>query len=250
MRGKTHCAAGILAGIQLSIIFSMPVSIINIIASAAFSILPDLDKSNSIISGFIFRKKTSEHIYKLLIYTLNAAIFFMLIKMNADFLVSGIISFFIIIIVEKKVSHYHVRKYLVSFSLLLIALLLIIITNNIFFMFPFVVFAVFPWLKHRNFSHSIIMIFLVYIMMKPIEMISSLDKISVISTFSYGFHILCDMFTRQGVALFYPFSSKKISLGYIKVGGKFSNIIEKILVLLLFIWTFISVAEILGIHII
>ena len=47
MRGKTHCTIGILSTIQACILFKIPISIFNIVVAAIFSILPDLDESNS-----------------------------------------------------------------------------------------------------------------------------------------------------------------------------------------------------------
>mgnify|MGYP006928115097 CR=1 FL=1 len=70
MRGKTHCAVGIIAGIQLSLVLSQPITPTSILTSAVFSTLPDLDKSNSIIAGTIFRKKFSKFLYKIRFFVL------------------------------------------------------------------------------------------------------------------------------------------------------------------------------------
>ncbi|HBH3184992.1 metal-dependent hydrolase, partial [Clostridioides difficile] len=51
MRGKTHCAIGILTAIQTSLIFKIPISLVDILVSATFAVLPDLDKSNSMVSN-------------------------------------------------------------------------------------------------------------------------------------------------------------------------------------------------------
>ena len=57
MRGKTHCTIGILSTIQACILFKIPISIFNIVVAAIFSILPDLDESNSTISNVFFKSR-------------------------------------------------------------------------------------------------------------------------------------------------------------------------------------------------
>lgn len=237
MRGKTHCAVGIIAGIQLSLVLSQPITPTSILTSAVFSTLPDLDKSNSIIAGTILRKNFSKFIYKLLIFSLNIFIFFLSIKISSSFFISAVITFFAIAFLEKKLTHYNMRKALISATLILLSMVLIISKVDISFIIPILVFSVFPWLKHRNFSHSILMVFLVYIIMNPIGKFFNYNFLGFMASSMYFLHIICDMFTRQGVAIFYPFSKNMISVGYIKVGGKFSNIIENILVFILIIIT-------------
>lgn len=237
MRGKTHCAVGIITGIQLSLIFSQPIVPTTIVASAVFSTLPDLDKSNSIISSLILKKNFSKFLYKLILFLLNISIFLISIKISSSFFISSAITFFTIIFLEKKVTHYDMRKALITGTLLLLSVILFLAKVNISFIVPFVIFSIFPWLKHRNFSHSFLMVIIVFLIIKPISIVINYEFLAFLSSFMYFLHIICDMFTRQGVAIFYPFSKKMISLGYIKVGGKFSNIIENFIIFILFMIT-------------
>ena len=246
MRGKTHCAIGVLAGIQLSLLARIPVSVVNIATSALFSLLPDLDKSNSMASGLIFNKKVSEKVFKLLVYILNTLIFIILVNMNSDFFLCGLMSLLVVIFFEQRVNHYKVRKVLTSFTLIVVSFLLFNTDVDVSFIFPLLIFSIFPWLKHRNFSHSIVMILLVFAMMMPIEKIIKIEGIAFIATFSYALHIFCDMFTKKGVALFYPFSEKMYSIGKLKVGGKSGDLIESIIVMVLFMFAFLSVIEHIG----
>ncbi|MCH1968683.1 hypothetical protein [Romboutsia hominis] len=85
MRGKTHCTIGVLSVIQASLLFNIPISIFNIILSAFFSILPDLDESNSIVSEMFLKKNTSKFILKITIYLINVFIFFISLKINDNF---------------------------------------------------------------------------------------------------------------------------------------------------------------------
>ncbi|WP_300283588.1 metal-dependent hydrolase [Peptacetobacter sp.] len=237
MRGKTHCAVGIITGIQLSLIFSQPIIPTTIVSSAVFSTLPDLDKSNSIISGIILKKNFSKFLYKLILFFLDIAIFLVSIKISSSFFISAFITFFTIIFLEKKITHYNMRKALITGTLFLLSIILFLAKVNLSFIIPFIIFSIFPWLRHRNFSHSFFMVIIVYLIMKPISILIDYEFLAFLSSFMYLLHIICDMFTRQGVAIFYPFSKNMISLGYIKVGGKFSNIIENLIIFILFIVT-------------
>ena len=64
MRGKTHCTIGVLSVIQASILFKIPITVFSLMLSAFFSILPDLDESNSVISDILLKKNTSKFYQK------------------------------------------------------------------------------------------------------------------------------------------------------------------------------------------
>jgi NitT/TauT family transport system permease protein len=64
--------------------------------------------------------------------------------------------------------------------------------------------------------------------------------LSFYGTISYASHIfLGDIFTRQGVPIFYPLSNKKISFGNLRVGTSISNLVE-ILIVLILLWELLS----------
>lgn len=234
MRGKTHCTIGILTAIQASLIFKVPISLLNLMVSAIFSILPDLDESNSIISDFFFKKNVSKFIYKILIYLINIIIFFISIKINDNFYISSIITFLSIIIIESKLTHVFLRKVFLSLIFILLTICLYFVQAKIYFIIFTLMLCVFPWLKHRSFSHSIFATVLIYFLLKQIELLSNISNLSFFGTVSYASHIfLGDLFTRQGVPLFYPISEKKISLGFLKVGGFLSNILEVLFIIML-----------------
>jgi inner membrane protein len=55
-----------------------------------------------------------------------------------------------------------------------------------------------------------------------------------LGTVGYGSHLfLGDLFTKSGIPLFYPISSKKYSLGYFRVGTFFSNALEILIIVIL-----------------
>lgn len=59
----------------------------------------------------------------------------------------------------------------------------------------------------------------------------SLNHITIYFIIGYSMHLICDMATNRGVPLFYPFKNKKVKLPMtFRVGSKFGNLIELILV--------------------
>ncbi|MEG1131659.1 MAG: metal-dependent hydrolase [Romboutsia sp.] len=245
MRGKTHCTIGILAVIQASLLFKVPLSLFNIILSTIFSLLPDLDESNSTVSEFFLGKKVSKFIYKILIYSINIIIFFVSLKINDNFYLSSIITFASIIIIESKLTHTILRKLFLSLVFILLSLCLYFIGAKIYFIIFTIMISAFPWLKHRSFSHSVFATVIIFFLLKQIELITNISNLSFFATISYASHIfLGDLFTRQGVPLFYPLSTKKISLGFLKVGSKLSNTLEIIFICTLFAFVILSVIKI------
>ena len=234
MRGKTHCTIGILSTIQACILFKVPISIFNLVLAAIFSILPDLDESNSTISNVILKQDASKFILKIVIYIINFAIFFISLKLNNNFLLSSIITFIAIMILESKLNHILLRKILLSLTLILLSLCLFFIKVKIYFVIFFLILASFPWLKHRSFSHSIFASIIIYFLLKQIEIIYNISNLSFFGTIGYTSHLfLGDLFTKSGIPLFYPISDKKYSLGYFRVGSFFSNALEILIVVLL-----------------
>ena len=228
MRGKTHCAIEILTAIQTSLIFKIPISLVDILVSATFAVLPDLDKSNSMVSNFILKNNVSKYIYRIFIYAVNIIIFFISININDNFYLSAIITFVAIIIIEAKLTHTFLRKVFLSLIFILLAICLYIIEVEIYFTIFCLMLSIFPWLKHRSFSHSIFATIIVYFLLKQIELITNINNLSFYGTIGYASHMfLGDLFTKQGIPIFYPLSEKKISLGFLTVGGPFSNFIEK-----------------------
>lgn len=245
MRGKTHCTIGILASIQASIIFKVPISLFSLMISAIFSLLPDLDEPNSIVSDFFFKKNISKFIYKIIICTTNIAIFFISIKINNNFYFSSIITFIAILVVESKLTHNLLRKVFLSLIFILLATCLYFIKIPIYFIIFCLMLATFPWMKHRSFSHSMFSIIIIYFLLKQIELLTNISNLSFFGTISYASHMFFgDIFTKQGVPLFYPISDKKISLGFLRVGSFFSNLLEIAFVIVLVVCIIYSIIKI------
>lgn len=234
MRGKTHCTIGVLSVIQASLLFNIPISIFNLIFSAFFSILPDLDESNSIISDMLLKKEVSKFMLKATIYLINIIIFFVSIKINDNFYLSSLITFVVIIIIESKLTHTFLRKVFLSLIFILLAICLYLIDVKIYFSIFCLMLSTFPWLKHRSFSHSIFATIIIYFLLKQIQLITNISNLAFLGTISYSSHLfLGDLFTKSGIPILYPISDKKFSLGFFKVGSFFNNILEVLFILLL-----------------
>ncbi len=245
MRGKTHCTIGVLSVIQASLLFKVPISLFNLIISALFAILPDLDEANSTVSNLLLKKDFSKMILKSIVYLINILIFFISIKINDNFFISAFITFVAIVIIESKLTHNNLRKIFLSLIFILLAVCLYLISKKISFMIFCLMFAIFPWLKHRGYSHSIFAIIIIYFLLKQIELITSISNLCFFGTVSYASHIfLGDLFTRSGVPIFYPISDKKYSLCLFKVGSFFSNVLELLFVLLLLALIIYSIIKI------
>lgn len=234
MRGKTHCTIGVLSVIQASLIFNIPITIFNLIMSAFFAILPDLDESHSIISDMLLKKNVSKFLLKAIIYIINILIFFVSLKLNNNFYISSIITFIAIIIIESKLTHTFLRKVFLSLIFILLAVCLYLVKVKIYFSIFCLMLSTFPWLKHRSFSHSIFATVIIYFLLKQIELITNIYNLAFLGTISYASHIfLGDLFTKSGIPLLYPISEKKFSLGFFKVGSFMSNILEILFIILL-----------------
>ena len=226
MRGKTHFTIGILSTIQACILFKIPISILSVIIGAIFSILPDLDESNSTISTIFLKQNVSKIILKVVIYIINFSIFFISLKINNNLFLSAIL--------ESKLNHTLLRKILLSLTLILLSLCLFFMKIKIYFIIFFLMLALFPWLKHRGFSHSIFAVIVIYFLLKQIEIIYNISNLSLFGTIGYASHLfLGDLFTKSGIPLFYPISAHKYSLGGFKVGSFFNNALEILIVVIL-----------------
>ncbi|WP_373598524.1 metal-dependent hydrolase [Paraclostridium bifermentans] len=234
MRGKTHFTIGILASLQASILFNKPLSLINIAVCSVCSILPDLDTSNSIISNTILNHNLSKKFYKFIIYFLDILIFLISIKINDDFLVSSLVTFIAIIILEAKITHGFLRKLFLSLIFILLAVCIYLINGKFYFILSSIILAVFPWLKHRKLSHSLLAILILSFLLKQIEILTNLSNLCFFGTIGYSSHLfLGDLFTKSGIPIFYPFSERKFSLGFLRVGGALSNFLEIVFVIFL-----------------
>lgn len=245
MRGKTHFTIGILSIIEASILFKIPISLLNLIICPLFSILPDLDEPNSTISNILLKKDFSKKILKYLIYFINILIFFISIKINRNFFVSALTTFITIIIIESKLNYNKLRKLFLSLIFILLSFSIYLISKQIPFVIFCLILAIFPWLKHRGYSHSLSAVLIIYFLLKQIELITNISNLTFFGTISYASHIfLGDLFTKYGVPIFYPLNKKRYSFGSFKVGSLFGNILEVVFVIFFILLIIYSIIKI------
>ena len=81
---------------------------------------------------------------------------------------------------------------------------------------------------HRNIFHTIYF----PIAISLVLFILNLKLISLAVLIGYSLHLLLDMITKKGIALFYPLSKKRIK-GFIKVGSLIESILFIILIIMI-----------------
>ncbi|MGL5752995.1 MAG: metal-dependent hydrolase [Paraclostridium sp.] len=245
MRGKTHFTIGVLTSLQASLIFNKPLSLFDIIICSLFSLLPDLDTSNSTISNKILNHNVSRKIYKFTIYILNTLIFLISLKINGNFIVSSLVTFVAIIIIETNISHVFLRKLFLSLIFILLSFSIYLIDGKIYLILFSFILALFPWLKHRKLSHSLLAVIILCFILKQIELLSNICNLCFFGTIGYSSHLfLGDIFTKSGIPIFYPLTERKFSLGFLRVGKGFSNILEVIFILFLIGLIFFTIFKI------
>ncbi len=91
---------------------------------------------------------------------------------------------------------------------------------------PFSYLAV--WFGHRNIFHTIYVPVAIFLVL----FVFNLKLLSLAVLVGYLLHLLLDLITKKGIALFYPLSKKRIK-GFVKVGSLVENLV--FLVLIIFI---------------
>lgn len=229
MKGKAHASIGMLTYYNYTFITQTPLGPIELLSSLFFSILPDLDHYDSIISHAFTNKKLENIIENVVLITglLIVLIAGYIKKLDYYLLFSLIMGSFIVI--KSKIKNSFIRKciitaFIMTFSL---AFYFIFKIKSIFFIFAFI--SAIPWTKHRSASHSLIACVLVYLFMLSVESVSNIDNLAVISSISYSSHILLgDILTPSGVPLLWPLSNRRFSLvKNIKHSKKYVAFMEK-----------------------
>ncbi len=243
MRGKTHCTIGVLTSIQTCILFNIPITILNLIICAILSIFPDIDEPHSTIYNLIFKKNLSKKNLKKGVYILSIIISIIILKSNNFYLILiALLGSFILFSLKFNYSLF--KKIFLSLIFLFFCIMLYLNTNNLTLLAFSLTISIFPWLKHRSFSHSLVAVFIIYLFLKEIEKIYHIPFLSIIGTLSYLSHMfLGDIFTKSGVPIFYPLTSKKFSLAPFVVGTKKCNLLEYAFISVLILTIFISILK-------
>jgi len=215
LKGKAHASIGLLTYYNYSILNNIELSLIGGIISLLFSILPDLDHFNSIISRKLSNKKIESYISAILFLAPLVLFVYLGYLKKFDYSILFFLCLFVFIVIRKKIKISNIRKTIISSILFLSAFLIYNIYKDIYASRLIIFFAVFPWFTHRTFSHSLLSVFFLYLLTRNLTFIDY--NISTISVLAYVSHLLLgDIFTFQGVALFWPISKYKFKLNPLK----------------------------------
>lgn len=235
MKSKSHLIIGTLSSLELSLAMGLSLTPITLSVAAFLSVAPDIDEANSNVLNALVSKKTTKRIHSFLIYSLLIFSFYLYMKTSSNIYIGIIISFIFISIVEKKVTANKVRSIVLSLLIIFIGFIMLFYKLNIGIVVLTFLIASFPIMSHRSFTHSLSMIFLIYLLLSYIENTLKIADLSIIGTFAYSSHLMCDIITKRGVPLFYPFSKKYFSIANLRVGSFMCNFIEILLIFLLFL---------------
>lgn len=244
MRGKTHLILGSLSSLELAILYNIPIGPLSLASLLFFSIVADLDESNSNVMNRVVRKDTSKKIHTILSYSLAVALFYYSQKLNKNFYIGLSISVIIVTLVTKKFTAGKLRSLLISGFFLLLSLNFYLFNFNLGLILTSSLLAIFPFLKHRKLTHSLLMLVIVYGLTYMVEIHTGIRHLSSLSTIAYSSHLLLDLVTKMGIPLFYPFSSKNYSLVPLRVGSMFCNLVENALILIIGLIFLISIVTI------
>lgn len=208
MRGKTHAAVSLLTYYNFSLLTGTPLDITSAALSVSFSLLPDLDHFQSLIS-----KKLSnpllEKIFEsaLISLILFPTLYIFKIK-GLHFYLSSVAIIFLTAFIGLFIKKSVLRKLSVSFSILCLYFIL----KRIFPDKQWIYFAAFlcllPWFSHRSFSHSLTAALCLFFSLKSLW-----PSLAPVCTIAYSSHLLLgDLWTPSGIPLFFPFSKKRFRL--------------------------------------
>ncbi|MEG0249862.1 MAG: metal-dependent hydrolase [Peptostreptococcus sp.] len=235
MKSKSHLIIGTLSAVELSLAMGLSLTPITVSVAAFLSVAPDIDEANSNVLNMLISKKATKRIHSFLIYSLLIFCFYLYMKTSSNIYIGIIISFLFITIIEKKVTANKVRSLVLSGLIGLIALIMLFYKVNIGVVVLTFLIASFPIMSHRSFTHSLLIILLIYLLLSYIERTLNVNDLAIIGTFAYSTHLMCDIITKRGIPLFYPFSKKYFSLGNLRVGYFMCNFVEILVIFLLFL---------------
>ncbi len=226
MKGKSHLIIGTLSAVEISLLFGLNITPVTVAAAAFFSVAPDIDEPNSNILDKLVSKKTTKKIHKILIFTMLIACFYLYSKTGQSIYIGVVLSLMAISFIEKKVTVNRTRSFILTLVMLLISTTLLMYRVNTGIVVLSFLISIFPITNHRSLTHSAIIVVIFYIILSYIEITLKIKDLALIASIGLCSHLFCDIITRRGIPIFYPFSKKYFSLGNLKVGSFICNITE------------------------
>lgn len=231
MKGKAHAAIGLLTYYNFSLLTGNPLDLTSAALSVSFSILPDLDHVQSLISKKLSNPLFEKIFESILISLILFPTLYILKIKGFHFYLSSIAIIFLTALIGSFIKKSLTRKLSISFSVLCLYFIL----QHFFPSRKWTSFALFlfllPWFSHRSFSHSLTGVLCLYLSMRHLA-----PSYAPVCTIGYGSHLfLGDLWTPSGIPLFFPFSKKRFRfLGKGKSAKKIVPMIEAFVLTVLF----------------
>lgn len=235
MKSKSHLIIGTLSTIEFSLLTGIELTPTALSIAAILSAIPDLDEPNSNVGSYVVSKKITKAIHSILMYSMIVLFFYFFYKSYKNVYLGIFLSIIFIIFMETKVSANKTRAFILSLFLGFLGFLSLILKLNPGISMIMFLFAFFPIFKHRSFTHSIFMVLILFCILLILEYSFKINNVAIIGSFAYSTHLVCDIITKRGIPLFYPFSKKYYSLGKLRVGKPMCNVVEILVIFSLII---------------
>lgn len=242
MKSRSHLIIGTLSTIEFSLLSGIDITPVTLSIAAVLSTIPDLDEPNSNVGNYIVSKKTTKKIHSIAMYSLILLCFYIYYKKFGNVYIGLILSVLFIFVVEKKITANKTRSFILSTMLVFCSLLLLALKVNTGLVILVFLFALFPIFKHRSFTHSLFIVVILGSILLFLEYSFKINNLAIIGCFAYMTHLACDIITKRGIPLFYPFSEKYYSIGKLRVGYFMCNLVEAIVIIALAITILIQLA--------
>lgn len=230
MKSKAHLIIGTLSAVEISLLMGLSLTPVTVATAAFLSVAPDIDEPNSKVLDKLVSKKTTKKIHSTLIFTMLIACFYLYTKTEQNIYIGVILSLVAISFIEKKITVNNTRAFILTAVMLLISATLLLYNVNRGIVILSFIIAFFPVTSHRSFTHSLLIVGIVFLLLKYIEHTLHIKDLAVIGTVAFVSHLVCDIITKRGIPLFYPFSKKYFSIGNLRVGYFMCNAVEFIII--------------------
>lgn len=242
MKSVTHATIGMTTYVNYIILTKQSFDIVDIPICLAFSVLPDIDVHSSKISQII-RKAPLKFIqialFSLVTLALLYAVFIKRLLPEQALIIVPVM----VLLLRFSSKNKTLKKVSLTLAFLFIYYIFSKYTHVKTAKNIFLLLAILPFFSHRGFSHSILALVLVALCLSPLKNDTNLIKYYYVAVISFFSHIfLGDIFTKEGVMLFYPISKYKISFNVIKSKALYKKIDYIYLLIYLSITLFIIYA--------
>lgn len=233
MKSKSHLIIGTLSAVEISILMGFDITPITIGTAAFLSVAPDIDEPNSNVLDKLISKKTTKKIHSILIFSMLIACFYLYTKTEQNVYIGAVISLVAISFLEKRITANRTRAIILTAVMLIISATLLIYKVNTGIVVLSFLIAIFPITSHRSLTHSLLIVAVIFLILSYIEKTLAIRDLAFIGTFAFCTHLFCDMITKRGIPLFYPFSKRYFSIGNLRVGYFMCNAVEVITIVVL-----------------